>query len=412
VAAFPNGTFANIAHIDADDSYQAWMFQTMRDALGDETFGYIDHLYDQKAPQASGKQNGTILKQVISSVQEAFGSLLSPKKIIDTPNSVASTALNSTIIIPEMPLFGLISLLKETAEEYLGSAITNVTVSFPIFFGPLQVLLLDNALERASLFDPVCRINRHSPSSAAIAYRRAAYDRPKSSLDCIYGQFGIEDVITVEYTKVALTISKSTLYVGETSSWQQHGSYAIISRNMSDQDPDHSNSLEGAEFWKKARSCLRTLVLPGPGLLPGETFNRLVLTGTLAHDLDLLGAIRDCLGEMIPSENPQIVRVIRSLEDVTKANYRHLEFQRKAGLSCLLLDTSSGDIVRGYEPGLLDSVRQNENKIKIDPVFAAARGAALLSLESRFVPCQSECEGLWECQKSVLQFLRQGVQGV
>jgi hypothetical protein len=93
VTAFPNGTFANIAHIDADGSYQAWMLQTMRDSLGDEAFGYVNDLYDQPVPRASGKQKGTIAKRVVSSVQEAFGPLLSPKKVIDAPNSVASSTL-------------------------------------------------------------------------------------------------------------------------------------------------------------------------------------------------------------------------------------------------------------------------------------------------------------------------------
>jgi hypothetical protein len=36
---------------------------------------------------------------------------------------------------------------------------------------------------------------------------------------------------------------------------------------------------------------------------------------------------------------------------------------------------------------------ENENKVKIDPLFAAAQGVALLNFESRLVPCKSECEG-------------------
>jgi hypothetical protein len=92
-----------------------------------------------------------------------------------------------------------------------------------------------------------------------------------------------------------------------------------ISRNLSDQDLHRINALEDTEFWKKARSCLRASLTRTRRFLRRHV-QSLGLDWHISSRLGFTPCNTDCLGEMIPPENPQIVHVFRSVEDVTEVN--------------------------------------------------------------------------------------------
>lgn len=384
VVAFPNGTFANVAHVEADAFYQSWMLQILRDALGDKDFGYIStDSSDQAAAQTGDEATGG-LRWIVSSAQSALKNLRTGKQSID-----ASTS--TEIADPETPIFSLIKTLKQNTENYLGSRITNVSMSFPVFFSQPQKLLLDAVLERASLQNSGCLGDGHSAGSAAIAHRRAQFSHPNSTTECTYGPFGVEQVINVEHTGAALTFHLFMLYVGGQSSWQEHEVYFVILRNSSSQSSPYDNATEEIKFWDKVQSHIRPLV-SGNGY-SRENVNRLVLTGTLAHDPHMLKVLQDTMGDLLPPDSPRAVRIVRSWEEIAREDS---EFKKRSGLTCLLRDYTSEQLLELYKQNLLAPIDQTGPGTDIDPVFAAARGAALYSLKSRLVACERRCRGA-EC---------------
>lgn len=387
MVAFPNGTFANIALVEADVAYQALMIQKLHNALDNQDYGLI-HPDEQRRDAESNNGRVIDLRQVISSAQRLLG--------LRTSKPTSNT---SNLTSPELPgLRSLIKALKTSTEEYLENAITNVTVTFPGLFNSTQKFLLHQALEEANLHSIACFDAESSANAAALAYRHAQFhsNNPNvsSTTECIFGPFGAEEVISVDYTGSVLTLHTFELFVGKQISFQKYTKHFAALRNSTGSSLSNIDVTEDQAhlFWENVTSNIRTFIMRSR-TLPQRVL-RLVLTGSASHDLDLLNTLQSAIGELLPSSNnPCAARVVLCEEELEQ-NYQDY-LRRREGLTCLYTDPSWEWTIKAYENDLLalvdPPIDHNEGR-NIDARFAAARGAALLGLASRVLPCEQRKE--------------------
>ena len=305
------------------------------------------------------------------------------------------------------PLLNLIAELKRNTESRLERTITRVTVSYPSFFHEDLITHLEHALHNLSLSEDGCHGDARSSVAALIAYRQAETN-PKHSmrpLDCIHGPFGLENVVHIENTERYLALTAFEFFAGENSSWTRRSFRqptflkkdwdSTKGNGTEDDDASMSSATLQEDFWVSAQVCFQDY-FAAQYKSNTETIYRFILTGSQFHDPHLLQALRNArgVGELIPSPSPIALHIHRNAAEISR---KYVE--RRSGLTCLLEDYSTDwGLWYNYGQDLLDSIlKESRNFTRlIDPRFAAARGAALYSLESRLVPCTGECN-MTEC---------------
>jgi hypothetical protein len=298
--------------------------------------------------------------------------------------------------IPEQSaLQSLVSVLKTRTEHYLGDTATNIMLTFPGFFNDTQKLLLYHAPEGAFIRSIACSGTESSANAATLAQRHGQflYNHPNSTstTECISGPFGIEEVISVDYTGSVLAFHMFDLHDGRQTSFQKHKEYFVALKNSS---TTFSNAQAAEDqsllFWENVKSSIRSLVVQHRFIR--RRILRLVVSGTASHDQELLEALRSAAGELLPPSpnQPYAVRVVLSEEELER-NHKE-EDQRTKGLSCHYDNHSPEQALKDHEDDLLALIDppedQGAKEIGIDPTFAPARGAALLGLASRILSCE------------------------
>ena len=145
--------------------------------------------------------------------------------------------------------------------EYLKDIITNVTVSFPIFFSHAQQSFIYRALKQAGLQDPGCHPNGHSGITASTGYYVSKCTSPGPDIECAEAPMDFGLLLGIEYDKVALTINfcravdQSLLL--HTGLRQPPKDYLIAVKPAS----HPSISYDEDPFWETVTSGLREIVI-------------------------------------------------------------------------------------------------------------------------------------------------------
>lgn len=105
--AFHNGTFANVALVEADAIYPTWVIQSLHDALYHQDYGYLNTDERNQVTESSDDRLVGLLHQITSSVRILFTGLRGSKPTTESANSPEMT-------IPEQSaLQSLVSVLKD-----------------------------------------------------------------------------------------------------------------------------------------------------------------------------------------------------------------------------------------------------------------------------------------------------------
>ncbi|KAL9107900.1 MAG: hypothetical protein Q9227_007222 [Pyrenula ochraceoflavens] len=400
VASLPNGSFVNVAFVEGDDEYTDWMEAALLTKL-------VDDVYDSTCPSTKVTQlrNSRYTNTNIFTLQGAFSYM---QRILGTLyNEPAVPQDQNRLLNDPTPLSGLIAKLKNDTQTRLDHTFTEMSVSFPDFFTDENIATLRTALEGNALHDNGCHGSGRSPASAMVAQRQAEFGKfsSNSTMDMIYGPFGIENVIHIEHTESVLVFTPFQLFIGQNSSWVGKGFRAPIylvkkwfpscqdSKSAKESVADGCNNAD--TFWSDARACFEKVFEPEHNDA-SKIIYRFLMTGTLAHDPRLLQSLRDTPGveDLLPSSSPIAIQIYRDPGEISRKF-----MQRHEALVCTLPGTRIDyGLWERYERDLL-TFAQSESSSRsfsgdIDPVFAAARGAALYSLESQLKPCHSSKTGM------------------
>lgn len=254
----------------------------------------------------------------------------------------------------DAPLLELIEALKERTEMYLGGTIVNISASFPVFFNATHKASLTSALTQADLHDPGCHLDGNAMGTALAAFRVAQSNCPQSNLECTHGPSCFEWVLAVEHTDTALTAALFESLVGYTASFLSPSAYFIEVKPTN----DAAAATEDQPFWDSVRSQILDLAKQRPR---GSEISRLLVFGTLSHDLHLHKILNETVGGLLTFGG-----------------------LRQAGSYPRVSTGPGGSTLRV-------SAQPNETEEAIDPIFAAARGATLYGLQSVLEPCLQSC---------------------
>jgi hypothetical protein len=203
--------------------YENWVAKNLRKYLEGKSYGYIkpeDEVYP--------KRENLALR--VSDQIASYAHLLLNQQMNDTTGE--ASRLQEVEEAERIAIKSLIGALKTATEEHLGTSITNGTLSSPGFFNSLQMQQIHKAANVSSLHTLPCPswqgnfTTENSAYAAAVAQRqsqaqRFSYDQAQeecaissSPANSIFGPFGIEEVIVVEYTGKILLVSVFKLYIG------------------------------------------------------------------------------------------------------------------------------------------------------------------------------------------------------
>lgn len=384
------------------------MKAALMDTLANDPYHPVCPTEADQLRQAKKSGTETLIGRTVSYWRRLSGSLQPRGKTHDSSDQAFDSDTPP-------PLVELLAKLKRDTEESLEHKIDDVSISFPGFFTEKQIGVLNDAMRELSLRDGGCHGDGKSSVAAMVARREAefgTFEGSNSSLDCVYGPFGLENVVHIENTESALIVTPFELYVGEESSWAQQGFRAptYLMKDWLPDDVHEASDKHGVQktlgattnsqdaFWEYARDCL-SRIFAAEDNSAIDTVYRLLITGTQAHDPHIMQILRELpsIQDFLPSssQTPVAIRVHRDEAEITRKY-----IARRQGLLCLLTDYQADwGLWEDYGNELSDSIREQLGHdgpsrnfdVEINPVFAAARGAALRGLESRLLPCHRDC---------------------
>lgn len=246
------------------------------------------------------------------------------------------------------PLVSLLSALRFSTESQLGYKISYVSISVPLFldFSILQPALTTVGLQALSSWPD------NTPAvMASLAHGIGVCACPQYWSGCAMAPIRPSMVLSIDYSSSAIAVRLFESLLGWPSAWLDGG----LTFDQEAPSPNASKS-QTRRFWQTLTSTLRGLFAAIPS---HRRLDHLVLTGTQANDSMLHNAIRQ-----------------------SRESSSHL--------------SSYGEQFALAPDTLLSSAI--EKGVMIDPVFAAARGAAELGWRHQMtmMPCLDPCSRLDE----------------
>jgi hypothetical protein len=341
VVRFANGSLINAAQIDSNPFYDSWMLQALHASKTDNL--------------VQCKQKPSRIRSVVVSFGLRISSWLYPKValFVDEEINLASPEEEKS-----NPFRQLIESLKKETEHRVGTTIADVAVSFPAFFNSRHKSCLAAALKQAGLRDRGCHADGYAFHAAATASKVTEAMSPRTCFECIHGALGAEWILVVEYGSAALSAIVFQKLVGfyAAANMQHYRPVYIEAGPFEKQNVD--STIEG-RFWSEVETQLRSFASK---LASGMQLDRLVFIGTLAKELQLHELVYDVFGDKLRSTS--------GLGRITD----------------LLLQSSNQSSTLSSRNAM--ETRSERGLQLVDPVFAAATGAALYGLESILFPCQ------------------------
>lgn len=324
----------------------------------------------------------SLWKRALLSAQTLLG--------IGTNVSAADHITSQSLPLAQSELVALLLELKRITEGYLEKPINQITVTTPSFFTSADRLDLNRALAEVSLHPSSCGEIEKSSIAATIATRFSQFPPDRginmTSAECILGSFGLEEVVTVEYTEDVFAFSIFKLFVGK-QTWKYHGEEEFVAiRNISTNNSGLDEDEDGMRYWNEIEMGIRQTALRRT-MVDDRTL-RLVLHGPSSLRPKVLSTIRAALGSFLPNASqPRAIRMILTREEMDVKKEQRRLLSRSS--MCVLFDQESEWWVKDYEEDLLITIYGADNGWSdFKQGFVGSRGAALMGLHYRTMSCK------------------------
>jgi len=379
--AFPNGSFFDLVRLEAGHTYQTRILQRLRN----EHRLHVDH----------NLQNMEISPSIVHSnlVERHWRrALLSTQALLGmgAKTSAEDCITSQDHSLAQLDLEALLVELKSITEAYLETPIKHITVATPSFFTSADISDLKWALMGISLHPLPCGDIEESSIGATIATRFLEFPRDRdmtmTSSKCILGSFGLEEVITVEYTQDVFAFSVYKFFIGDkTWNYKREGNFIAVG-NLSSNIPKSGFERDEMGFWSKIVTGIRRVALHRT-VLHDRTL-RLVLHGPSSLRPKVLSTIHAAIGTFLPNDSqPRAVRMILTPEEVYAKKIERGIISRTS--MCVLFDQEEEWQVKDYEKDLLKIIHEAGNEwFEIKEGFLGSWGATLIGLQSRTMSCE------------------------
>ncbi|KAF8859274.1 hypothetical protein BDZ45DRAFT_801786 [Acephala macrosclerotiorum] len=378
--AFPNGSILDILRLEAGPAHQALVLQRLQD----EDRVQIDNNLQEDFGLVAGQ-----------SLREHWWQRTIPGLASDVAASWSGYSTTSGLLLGQSELGALIVEMKTQTEQLLGHSLTRLTVTTPSFFTDSFRLDLRLALRKASLNISLCGDIEDSAIASTIATRFSQFPQTRSegitATEFLLGEFGLEEVIVVDYTEHLFATTMFELYTGKLTWSEDEKRHFVAVQNNSNAASEDEHEIK---FWQEIRIGIREFAVRRTQI-PDRTV-RLVLQGPSSLRPKVLSTLEECLGSLLPSPSHPLAVRIRLTEQEMRAKEAYRRRQSKI-FTCVLWDQEGEWRVKDYEMDLLRSIYDaDESWMDVKEGFIGSRGAALMGLHFLGLGCNERQRALDE----------------